>query len=57
MMTGCSMTNTLDIFRAAKLLIDHHGDDSALDAAGLTDLLPEERDTLFFQARSASRSI
>jgi hypothetical protein len=51
------MTNTLDIFRAAKLLIDHHGDDSALDAAGLTDLLPEERDTLFFQARSASRSI
>jgi hypothetical protein len=39
------MTSDLDIYRAAKLLIDQHGDEAALCAAGRADLLLEEGDT------------
>jgi hypothetical protein len=35
----------LDIYRAAKLLIDQHGPDAGLSAAGRADLLLEEGDT------------
>jgi hypothetical protein len=35
----------LDIYRAAKLLIDQHGPDARLNAAGRADLLLEEGDT------------
>jgi hypothetical protein len=38
------MTSDLDIYRAAKLLIDKHGDEAALYAAGRADLLLEEGD-------------
>jgi hypothetical protein len=33
----------LDIYRAAKLLIDQHGADAAVNAAGRADLLLEDR--------------
>jgi hypothetical protein len=39
------MTYELGIYRAAKLLIDKHGDEAALYAAGRADLLLEEGDT------------
>ena len=39
------LTDDLDIFRAAKLLIDRHGDEAALYAAGRADLLLEDGDT------------
>ena len=33
------MISDLDIYRAAKMLIDQHGTDAALNAAGRADLL------------------
>ena len=39
-----NMTSDLDIYRAAKLLIDPNGDEAALYAAGRADLLFEEGD-------------
>ena len=38
------MIDEPDIFRAAKLLMDHHGDDAALRAARRADELLEEGD-------------
>jgi hypothetical protein len=38
-------TSVLDIYRAAKLLIDKHGDEAAVYAAGRADLLLEEGDS------------
>jgi hypothetical protein len=38
------MIPDLDIYRAAKLVIDCHGEDAALDAAGRADLLMEDGD-------------
>jgi hypothetical protein len=38
------MIADLDIWRAAKLLIDQHSDEAALYAAGRADLLLEEGD-------------
>jgi len=38
----------LDIYRAVKLIIGHHGDESALYAAGRADLLLRKA-TLFFK--------
>jgi hypothetical protein len=38
------MTHDPDVFRAAKLLIDQHGEDAALQAAQRADELPEEGD-------------
>jgi hypothetical protein len=37
-------TNDLDIYRAAKLLIDQHGEDAAIRAAQRADALLEEGD-------------
>ena len=39
-----SVTFDLDIYRAAKLVIDWHNDEAALHAAGRADLLLEEGD-------------
>jgi hypothetical protein len=39
------VTFDLDIYRAAKLLIDRHGDEAVLYAVGRADLLLEEGDT------------
>ena len=39
------MTSDLDIYRAAKLLIDKHGEEAALYAAGRADQLLDEGDT------------
>jgi hypothetical protein len=39
------VTFDLDIYRAAKLLIDRHGDEAALYAVRRADLLLEEGDT------------
>ena len=39
------MIPELDIYRAAKLLIDQHGDDAPLHAAERADQLLEEGDT------------
>ena len=36
------MTDDLDIYRAAKLIIDRHGDDAVLQATGRSDFLLEE---------------
>lgn len=36
------MTDDLDIYRAAKLVIDRHGDDAVLQAAGRSDFFLEE---------------
>jgi hypothetical protein len=38
------MTDDLDIYRAAKLVIDRHGGEAALQAAGRADFLLEEGD-------------
>ena len=38
------MTDDLDIYRAAKLVIDQHGDDAALYASGRADVLLEDGD-------------
>jgi hypothetical protein len=35
----------LDIYRAAKLLLDQHGEEAAVRAAGRADLLLDEGDT------------
>jgi hypothetical protein len=40
------MTSDLDIYRAAKLLIDKHGDEAALCAAGRADQLLDGGDNL-----------
>jgi hypothetical protein len=44
--SGCriAMVDDPDIFRAAKLLIDRHGEEAATFAAGRADLLLEEGD-------------
>ena len=39
------MVDDPDIYRAAKLLIDQHGADAAISAAGRAHLLLEEGDT------------
>jgi hypothetical protein len=38
------MIPALDIYRVAKLLIDRHGDEAVLHAAGRADLLLEDGD-------------
>ena len=38
------MIDDLDVFRAAKLLIDQHGDDDAIRAAQRVDQLADEGD-------------
>ena len=38
------MTDAVDIYRAAKLVIDRHGDDAALHAAARTAVLAGEGD-------------
>jgi hypothetical protein len=38
------MTDGLDIYRAAKLVIDRHGDDAVLYASGRADFLMEDGD-------------
>ena len=38
------MIADLDIFRVAKLMIDQHGDEAALHAAGRADFLLDEGD-------------
>ena len=48
------MISDLDIYRAAKLLIDHRGDGGALNAAGRADLLLEDGDA---EGASAWRAI
>ena len=43
-MVGTRMIDDPDIFRAAKLLIDQHGDDAAIRAAQRADELLDEGD-------------
>jgi hypothetical protein len=50
------MTSDLDIYRAARLLIDQRGEDAATFAAGWADLLLEEGDVPRPGARSGRRS-
>jgi len=40
------VTDIIDIYRAAKLIIDQHGDEAALYVAGRADQLLHDGDTL-----------
>jgi len=44
MATGKAMTSDLDIYRSAKLLIDHHGEDAPIVAAQQVDACWERGD-------------